>query len=278
MGRHSKKASCVAVDSKTPPIQRLVVQPKALPQPAYLERELASTYSCVLTDNGTGLTVQLTRALQAKGWNVIVLRFPETVVKPTAVMPQDLDQEMLQDMEEASLQTALHHIAQTHGAIGAVIHLMPQHATPLSAQAILKHVFLMAKYVKASLNKAGEQGYGCFVTVTRLDGALGTCPRSPMSTTDLPISGGLFGLTKSLNLEWPHVLCRTVDVSPDLDISTSVEAILAELHDPNRCITEVGYGTQGTQGRVTLVAQPQPEAPTNQSIQLSSSLNLNSVV
>jgi hypothetical protein len=56
-----------------------------------------------------------------------------------------------------------------------------------------------------------------------------------------PISGGLFGLVKTLNLEWESVFCRAIDLSPALGAARSVECILTELNDPNRLISEVGY-------------------------------------
>jgi hypothetical protein len=49
------------------------------------------------------------------------------------------------------------------------------------------------------------------------------------------------------------VFCRAIDLSSDLDVDQSVQYILAELHDPNCLITEVGYSFQG---RTTLVCEP----------------------
>ena len=254
-------------------IQRRVVQTQALPQPALLERELDSQYICVLTDDGGALTIQLARTLQARQWRVVILSFPKLVVTPRVVMPPDIDHERLEDMGDDSLESQLSHIAKTYGPIGALVHLTPLDVTVASARAILKQVFLMAKYLKPSINQAAETGYGCFVTVTRLDGALGTRPALADPTAPMPINGGLLGLTKSLNLEWNQVFCRGIDLSPDLDVQVSVEAIVAELYDPNRRVTEVGYGEYG---RVTLVAQPDREG--EPLMQPSITLNRDSVV
>ena len=68
-----------------------------------------------------------------------------------------------------------------------------------------------------------------------------------------PISGGLFGLVKTLNLEWESVFCRALDISPELDSETTAKRVIAELHDPNRLITEVAYNPQE---RATLVVEP----------------------
>ena len=62
----------------------------------------------------------------------------------------------------------------------------------------------------------------------------------------------MFGLTKSLGQEWPGVYCRALDLSPALDAEQAANAILSELHDPNRLLVEVGYSPAG---RVTLVSE-----------------------
>ncbi len=164
-------------------------------------------------------------------------------------------------MEEDCLKEQLGAISKNYGAIGAFIHLNPLNSTLASAQAIIKQVFLMAKYLKPSLNQAANHGYSCFVTVSRLDGELGVSQSSVVnhqsSVINIPISGGLFGLTKSLNLEWENVFCRTIDFSPELDTQTTTKSILAELYDPNRSIVEVGYGLQG---RMTLVGEAEADS------------------
>jgi hypothetical protein len=110
----------------------------------------------------------------------------------------------------------------------------------------VRHVFLLAGQLKQSLNEAARQGRGYFLTVARLDGKFGLGNTSDSSA----VSGGLFGLTKTLNLEWQSVFCRAIDLDSALDASHAVQHIVAELHDPNCLITEVGYGAHG---RTTLV-------------------------
>ncbi|TAF16720.1 MAG: hypothetical protein EAZ76_06860, partial [Nostocales cyanobacterium] len=102
---------------------------------------------------------------------------------------------------------------------------------------------------KQSLNTAAElPGRVSFCTVAHLDGAFGL-----NHTENFGIIGaGLFGLTKSLRWEWPKVFLRAIDLSPALDPHQSAEYIVAELHDSNRYIGEVGYSEKG---RVTLIAK-----------------------
>ena len=79
------------------------------------------------------------------------------------------------------------------------------------------------------------------MVVTRLDGEFGLGEASDFT----PINGGLFGLVKTLNLEWEPVFCRAVDISPQLDAGKLSEAVVAELHDPNRLVVEVAYNLNG---------------------------------
>jgi NAD(P)-dependent dehydrogenase (short-subunit alcohol dehydrogenase family)/1-acyl-sn-glycerol-3-phosphate acyltransferase len=108
--------------------------------------------------------------------------------------------------------------------------------------------------LKKSLNEAALHGRSYFVTVTRFDGKLGLGAKNQVfsknGVSDV-ISGGLFGLTKTLNQEWEQVNCRAIDLSPDLEAQTAAQHIIAELYDPNLLISEVGYSLQG---RTTLVA------------------------
>jgi hypothetical protein len=100
------------------------------------------------------------------------------------------------------------------------------------------------------LNKAARLGRSAFMSVVRLDGAFGLGERSDFD----PTSGGLFGLVKSLNLEWEAVFCRALDLDPEMNADAAASLIVAELRDPNRRIVEVGYGSNG---RTTLALEPE---------------------
>ncbi|MGK7949308.1 MAG: hypothetical protein AB4368_11025 [Xenococcaceae cyanobacterium] len=192
-----------------------------------------------------------------RGWQVIVLSFPESLVAKRPVLPNSVCRVTLNNLSEEHLQAKLTEIFKTNGSIGTFIHLHPikpwlSHQVDALInpdKAILKQVFLLAKHLKHSLTQAASQGRSCFLTLTRLDGKFGLTGQEHLS----PISGGLFGLTKTLNLEWPSVFCRSIDISPELDGATTAQIVLGELHDPNALIQDIGYTTQG---RVSLVCEP----------------------
>ena len=208
--------------------------------------------TCLITDDGTLTTSRLAQLLTEQGWQVVVLSFPQSIVRERSPLPKNVNRVALTDLSEEQLQLQLAAISDTYGAIGAFIHLHPvsqlpdERSNPQSEKAILKHVFLLAKHLKQALNQTASKGRSCFLTVARLDGELGL---QGIDSTGVVVCGGLFGLTKTLNLEWERVFCRAIDLSPDLNAEQSAHLILKEMHDPNSLITEVGYNCQG---RVTL--------------------------
>lgn len=143
-------------------------------------------------------------------------------------------------------------VEQSFGPVSIFIHLDPPGNGPNAfsdtEKEIVKTIFLVAKHLKEDLSISGKKGYAAFITVTHLDGQFGLSLNSSVE----PVSGGLFGLTKTLNLEWEDVFCRAIDLHPELDLEMAADCITAELFDPNRLISEVAYNKDG---RFTLVVE-----------------------
>jgi hypothetical protein len=210
-----------------------------------LEIKLPDRHVCLLVDDGSLTTPNLAKLLEENGWNVVALSFPESLVPRQYPLPEGVDRLILENMSEEHLQRQLGKIERIYGSIAVAIHLHPRFSSDRSNdlcfqeadRAIVKHLFLVAKHLKQPLNRSATQGYSCFLTVTRLDGAFGLGRTANYS----PIGAGLFGLTKTLNQEWKKVFCRAIDLSPELSVENSVLSIFAELHDSNRIYVEVGY-------------------------------------
>jgi len=232
-------------------IKRFTVRLKSLPAPDMSSFELSAGSVGVITSDGSEASLQLAQQLQARGWSIVVLSFPGYIVPDAVRWPSDIPHVMLSDMSEVQLQQQLSGITRQYGPIGAFIHVSPTRQTTQnrgiffveSERALAKQIFLTAKHLKTTLTASQPS---LFLTVSRLDGGLGTLQTNGFS----PMDGGLFGLTKTVNQEWPTVYCRAIDIAPTTDATTTVNYILAELHDPNRALVEVGYGEKG---RVTLV-------------------------
>jgi acyl carrier protein len=226
-------------------IQRGVAMLKLLPEPDYMDVKVAEGSICLVTDDGTAATSALAAALLQRGLHPIVLSFSESVVCGQPELPEGVARVVLADSSEEHLQQKLVELSSAHGKPAIVIHMNPN-CHPEAQKAIVKSVFLLAKHLKEDLTSASRQGKAAFMTVVRLDGEFGLGQNADFE----PVSGGLFGLVKSLNLEWEAVFCRGIDLSPELDPQQSTERIMAELYDPNRLITEVAYTPER---RTTLV-------------------------
>ena len=237
-----------------PRVARSAVRLKALPFPDVLEANLPAGFIALLTNDGTAATSKLASALTKRGWPVVVMNFPQVMANALNTLPVHIPQVTLPDFGETNLAQMLKAVEAQYGRIGAFIHLNPEtdatSDSPFveSEKAIVKEVFLMAKHLKESLAAAAQAGRSYFVTVARLDGEFGLGATGSFGA----ISGGLFGLTKTLSREWQAVYCRALDLVPHLDADRAVQYILAELQDPNRLLTEVAYGLRG---RTTLVSE-----------------------
>src|SRR5450759_351633 len=245
-----------AVKEPSLEIPRGVVALKFLPSPDHLDMVFPKDHTCILMDDGTGLTPALAEALSGQGIKVVVLGLKDTPASDKSKMPKNIRRILMEDLTEAGIQNTLANIQQEFGPAGMYIHLDPPGTAAATysevENTIARTTFLVAKYLMKNLTESARLNYAAFVTVTHMDGEFG------LTTSGLfePVSGSLFGLVKTLNLEWERVFCRAIDLSPDLNVATAVEHIMAELYDPNRLISEVGYSNKG---RFTLVVE-QPGA------------------
>ena len=247
-----------------PGVEQGFVTRKILPPPDALQFQFPAGHACLITDDGTPLAAGLAQALLERGWPVVVLRFPSQLVSQRLALPDGAVIIELEGASEAHLQASLQAAAQRVGPAAVFIHLAPTaHSTAPGALAfsdaektLLKLVFLAAKHLKAPLTAAAEQGRAAFMTVTSLDGEFGLGEGVDYT----PVNGGLFGLVKTLNLEWESVFCRAVDLSPTLKPAQAVDCILAELYDPNRLLIEVGYNHSLERSTLVVSTAPIPAA------------------
>ncbi|MGC9395797.1 MAG: SDR family NAD(P)-dependent oxidoreductase [Anaerolineae bacterium] len=253
-----------------PPLRRLEVRLRPLPPPDRLEDAPSPEGVWIVSDDGEGASIALAQALTARGMHVALLRFPVPVIPERPPLPDGMQAVILADLSEAHLERRLAAV----GPVTGFVHVEPglgrarptvnssepsetgpSNTTdarffPADTKTRLKHVFLIAKHLKSALDAAARNGRASFVTVTRMDGALGLGETTGFDA----VAGGFAGLTKTLNLEWPAIFCRAIDISPQFDAAQAADAILAELSDPNRRLVEVGHGPHG---RVTVEASRQ---------------------
>ena len=110
-----------------------------------------------------------------------------------------------------------------------------------------ENAFLAAKHAAGELLSASTNGDALLAVITGMDGCFGFSG----NFFDHPQQGALAGLVKTAALEWESVICRAIDLAPDLaDPDTAAQRVVAELltvcdHDP----VEIGLRSDG---RVTL--------------------------
>lgn len=223
-------------------VERNEIGLKYLPKPDYLEFSLPKTHIALITNDGSELTNQVIKALEAEGNKVVVLNL-HNVSNP------HIQGITLAENNDAAIQTAIQNIESQYGKVGTFIHLHPhfefqngnfaQHFN--TEREIIKSIFLVAKYIQPSLNELGQTNRANFLSITRLDGQSGLGKRGNVSV----VGGGLNGLVKCLNLEWSPVYCRAVDIQPELPTGTIAQHIIEELHDPNRSIAETVINENG---------------------------------
>ena len=221
-------------------LPRGVVALKMVPAPDRLDTPVGNKYICLILDDGTDLTLALADRLTDEGKKVVVVQLPQDLLAQRK-LPENIHSAHLTDWSETGLQNTLAAIQKENGPAAIFIHLDPAGQSSGNdsekEKNIVKTIFLIAKFLKDTLDKAAQEGYAGFMTVTHMDGEMGLAS----SGTVEPVSGALFGLVKTINLEWDKVFCRAVDLDPEIDAQTAAGLIVAELHDPNRLISEISY-------------------------------------
>lgn len=214
-----------------------------LPQADFLQFTLPQSHLILVTDDGSALTPAIIQQLEQQGHKTAILSLPNLANnKLQNSVP-------LAAVSDEAIQAALQKIRTQYGEIGSFIHIHPsftfqngnftQHFT--TETQIVKTVFLLAKHLQKPLNDLGQQQRANFMTVSQIDGKLGLNNPGNQSI----IGGGLTGLVKSLNLEWSPVFCRALDLSPNLDTKIAAHQVLAEFHDADLTLVNVGFSKEG---------------------------------
>ncbi|GJM62548.1 SDR family NAD(P)-dependent oxidoreductase [Persicobacter diffluens] len=255
-------------------VPRSEVKLKYIPQPDQLINKTALGALTLVINEGTGFTPALCEALLAHGHQVVVMTLPEALVRKSKFnLPAGVKEVVLASTKDEDLKVVVQGL---NAPVAHFIYNHPHFRFPLgqlsrhfeTEKALVKVAFFMAKHLKAGLNELANENRTSFMVTTRLDGALGLQNPGNVSV----VGGGLFGLTKCLNLEWTNVFCRGVDLALELKPEQAAANVVAELYDADQCMTDIAYNAKGE--RHTLVAE---EMPALQQQSLESTINQDSV-
>ncbi|MFB2684334.1 SDR family NAD(P)-dependent oxidoreductase [Shewanella mangrovisoli] len=243
------------------------VKLKKLPAAAELARiiatsdvQLTANSYVVIGDDGHNAGV-IAEKLHAQGVKVAVVRSPKTVVTSASPLDSHIASFTLEAIDDDSICEVINQI-EVLGQIAGFIHLQPQHKSVADkgaglvladdAKASVEQAFLFAKHLQPLLT---ERDHCRFVTVSRIDGGFGyiginESAGAVISQSELN-QAALSGLTKTLNHEWPGVVCRALDIAPNLDAKTVANAVVQEYYLQDAPV-EVGIDSELE--RTTLVA------------------------
>ena len=207
---------------------------KNIPYPDTLSLETPNNRPVVVVDDGTNTTKELMSKLGDRG---VCLTFDARRSPGRRCV-------RLNGNDEKALTEALASVEKQYGVIGGVV-------CQESDRTITGFPILIAKHVKESLHKEIAGGRCFFLGVARMDGQLGLTGNTVTPSADLADSvlgtaerGAIFGLVKTLGLEWPHVFCRAVDVA--VGCTDGAFRLMSEINDSDRCLREVGYDETGS--------------------------------
>lgn len=224
--------------------ETLIIQPARLAQlpiPDRLELRIPSNRPLIVSHDGTRATSEIVAALQADNWNVIIWNYPDTLVMvPETGIPGGTAMVRQSEPGKDAIIAALETIHRDHGVPLGFIHLHP----PPDPQAIfsaredelIKQVFLLAGCLKSDLEQPAQEMRNLFMVVTPTGGTLGLLGQQTFQE-----GSGLSGLVKSLHWEWPGVFCRLLDVDQEMDPERMGRLVIAEIHDPDQGLVEVGF-------------------------------------
>jgi acyl transferase domain-containing protein/NAD(P)-dependent dehydrogenase (short-subunit alcohol dehydrogenase family)/acyl carrier protein len=242
------------------PLDRFRIEAQCLPLPDMLLLHYNKNEVCLITHDGSSLTIKLAYGLKKMGCSPVILTFPThpALFKDRAKAKVPVIE--LKETSEQHLKEALDQVITQYGQIRTFIHLHPHRAVDsiqdslnLQELDLVKSVFFSAKILQPSLLEgSASQKRTAFMCVTRLDGRLGIGGKERFSA----VGGGLFGLVKALKRELPETFCRGLDIAPEIKDTRALSLILAELQDPDQNLTEVGYS--GGKERLTLQATLEP--------------------
>jgi NAD(P)-dependent dehydrogenase (short-subunit alcohol dehydrogenase family) len=195
----------------------------------------------VITDDGGGYADALRDRLRSLGGRPVTLRLQGPEAPAQGVYAADL-------ADPAQVEAVLQRIRRDHGRIGGVVHLLPLRPVPpvqdLAAEAFnrllneeVKGLFYLLRSASGDLRSVA----GSWVLTCLSFGAAPTDGVLPVP--DHPWRGGLIGVIKTLTVEWPDVLAKSLILESSA-ADEVVGRILAELAGPHH-EREVYYRSNG---------------------------------
>jgi malonyl CoA-acyl carrier protein transacylase len=205
---------------------------------------LAPNRVLMVTDDGRGIAQSLTEKLESQGYEVAVVKSGKTFEK----MGQHCYG--LKDGSTEVIGKLVETVRKRQGSIGSLIHLLPlkewtsYEDVDLAGwqerlQLEVKTLFHLLKFLEEDLKGAAAEGGACVVSTTGMGGSY-VSEASANKREFFPGQGSIPGLLKTVDVEWPEVRVKAVDLNLDEPVSTLADHLVSEIETDDD-IVEVGY-------------------------------------
>jgi acyl transferase domain-containing protein/NAD(P)H-dependent flavin oxidoreductase YrpB (nitropropane dioxygenase family) len=186
----------------------------------------------LITDDGTGVAIELASLLQAADVAVCSIGGPDLPIDWSS--PSAIDSAVERLRAQGPIAGLIHALPLAH------LHGEPDAPSDWAARigAEVRGLFLLAKATASDLESAAQAGGACLIAATAMGGRFAS--KGSPALDFFPGDGGVAGLVKTLAREWPSIRCRVVDFSPDAPRET-IAAQLADEIFVNDGFPEAGY-------------------------------------
>lgn len=205
---------------------------------------LTATGVFMITEDDRGVAQFLAKEFRDYGVRTIIVRSGQ----------QNSDES--QDVYTANLATPsgaaelLDRIHKRQGRVAGIIHLLPLR-TGMAMQEMdmsawrsrlemdVATLFCLTQAAASDLRQSAASGGAILLAGTSMGGTFGNTIAGSLRSF-LPSQGGVTGLIKTLAVEWPDILCKTVDLDPEESVAALADHLLREMMAGDREV-EVGY-------------------------------------
>ena len=216
--------------------ERLIKRYEVVPDqitPLNIQTKIADSGLVIINADDEGVTEYVAKSMQEKGYQVVIMKMPKIVLSksnnlPTYPLPtfdeEDISKlfgKIVADYPKLSLAGFIH-----IGSIKNEVDLFHK-----DEAAVLKTVFLSAK----NFFLCNRRKNSFFISAVRMDGNLG------LQTGENLMQGGLFGLHKSLSIEWEEeIWTKAVDLAANLSLKQAASYLIEEIFETCYSQLEVG--------------------------------------
>lgn len=221
-------------------VARALVRAKELPALSLSKPVLTGLY--LISDSEDGLAEALAAKLKSADAGTLILRHrdrvnPEKFELPASRLEMDL-------CNEDNLRAFSRALGEKYGEISGLIHLLPLHkkyqelasgSAGLNSYAPVRSLFLLCKEILLPLSAKSPNAK--LFAATNLGGSFGLDAGLDFN----PVLAAVPGMIKTFAKEYNSSLSRCLDFAGSLKTAERAEAILLELGDANKELTEVAY-------------------------------------